>query len=496
MTASPSKEPDRATEQPGLTPEARRAVIVVLVGAVLAFLDATIVNVALDSLSSALHSSLQTIQWVVTAYLLAQAAVLPMTGWAARKVGPRRLYVASLLLFTLASVACGLVDSAWALIAARTVQGIGGGMMIPAGQIILVTAAGQQGLARVMGAVGIPMVLTPVFGPTVGGLLVDHAGWQWIFLINLPLGLAGLTLALRLLPADRRGDDPGPLDMTGLLLVSLGMVGITFGLSEAGSDHGLGSIQVLGSFLAGLALTAGFVLRALRVRHPLLDVRLYRDRLFGSASFVTFVFGAATYGGMILMPLYYQVVRHEDASTTGLLLAPQGIGAAVAMGLSSRLFEKIGSLTCVIGAAVSVVASVPFVLIGADTSYWLLGLAMVVRGLGIGLSVMPAMTAAFQSLDPGQISDATPQLNMAQRVGGSMGTAVFVVVLQRQLAGGTGPSDQAAAFGTTFWWVLGTAVLAVLPTLLMAAVERGRQRGAVSAKESGQPAAVDGVGTA
>ncbi|MFD5466875.1 MDR family MFS transporter [Kitasatospora sp. NPDC127059] len=462
-------------ENPGLTPETRRVVVVVLVGAVLAFLDATIVNVALKSLTTELDTTLDAVQWVVTAYLLAQAAVLPVTGWAARRVGARRLYIASLLLFTLASIVCGLVDNVGALIAARAVQGIGGGMMIPAGQMILVRTAGQAGLARVMGAVGIPMVLTPVVGPTIGGLLVDHAGWQWIFLINAPLGAIGLFLAARLLPPDPAGEEAGPLDLPGLLLVGLGMVGITYGLSEAGSA-GLTSAKVLVPLLVGLALTGAFVLRSLRVPHPLLDMRLYRSQLFSSASFVTFVFGAATYGGMILMPLFYQVVKHEDASHTGLLLAPQGLGAAVAMGMSSRLFEKIGSVTCVIGAAVSVVATLPFVLISDGTSYWVLGVAMVVRGLGIGLSVMPAMTAAFRAIDPAKINDATPQLNVAQRVGGSVGTAVFVVVLQQHLAGRTEPAAQASAFGDTFWWVFGAAVLAVLPTLLMAAVERRHQQ--------------------
>lgn len=459
-------------DQPGLTPQARRAVVVVLIGAILAFLDATIVNVALKSLSANLNTSLDSIQWIVTVYLLTQAAVLPVTGWAARRVGAKRLYVAALLLFTLASVACGLSGNVGELIIARVAQGIGGGAMIPAGQIILVAAAGQRGLARVMAAVGIPMVITPVFGPTIGGLLLEHAGWQWIFLINLPIGLLGLALAIRLLPSDGRTAPAGPLDALGYALASLGAIGLTYALAEVGA-RGITAPRVLLPLLVGIALTAGFVVRSMRVPHPVLDVRLYRNPLFSSASLATFVFGAATFGGMVLMPLYFQLVRGQDAAHTGMLLAPQGIGAAIAMGLSSRIFEKIGSLVCVVGSVVGIAATVPFMLITADTPYWLLGVAMTLRGLGIGLAVMPAMTAALRTLKPDQISDATPQLNIMQRIGGSIGTAAFVAVLHRSLPGnGIRPTGQASAFATTFTWVLAAAVLATLPTILMAVLER------------------------
>ncbi|MFE0043892.1 DHA2 family efflux MFS transporter permease subunit [Streptomyces albireticuli] len=465
-------------EKPGLSPQARQAVLVVLLGAILAFLDSTVVNVALRHLSLDFDTSLDTVQWVVTSYLLALAAVIPLSAWAARRYGPRRLYAWSLAVFTLASVLCGLATSAETLIVFRALQGVGGGLMMPVGQMILVRAAGPQGLARVMSAIGVPMVLTPVFGPTIGGLLLDHAGWEWIFWINVPIGLLALYLTVRLLPRDET-EEAGPLDAIGLFLVSVGVVGVTYGLAQAGQRGDLLAADVLLPFLVGLVLTAAFVLRALKVEHPLLDLRLYRNKMFSAASFATFAMGAAIFGGMILMPLYYQVVRHEDAVATGLLLAPQGIGAAVAMWLSGRLFEKIGSLTAVIGGAICVAATVPFVLITSGSSYWLLSVAMVARGFGIGMAGMPAMTAAFRALEPAQVGDATPQLNMLQRVGGSMGTALFVVVLQQHLDdAGARPSEQASGFGTTFIWVLAAAVIATLPAVLMTALERRAARAA------------------
>ncbi len=172
------------------------------------------------------------------------------------------------------------------------------------------------------------------------------------------------------------------------------------------------------------------------------------------------------------MPLYFQIVRGQDAAHTGMLMAPQGIGAAVAMGLSGRIFDRIGSRICLIGSVIGVVATVPLMLLTDSTPYWLLGLAMTVRGAGIGLAVMPAMTVALRTLTPAQTSDATPQLNIMQRIGGSIGTALFVVVLNDHLRDAHQQADRASAFGTTFAWALAAAILAVVPTVAMAVLER------------------------
>src|ERR1700749_1731951 len=190
-----------------MTPRLWRIAIVVILGAIMSVLDTTIVNVALNTLSTDLHTPLDNIQWVVTGYMLALAAVIPVTGWAAARFGARRLYVISLILFTAGSALCGLSWSASSLIGARVLQGLGGGMIMPIGQMILVRAAGPQNMARVMSAIGVPIILAPVFGPTIGGLLLDNIGWQWIFFVNLPVGIAAVVAAMRLLPKS----EPAPL---------------------------------------------------------------------------------------------------------------------------------------------------------------------------------------------------------------------------------------------------------------------------------------------
>ena len=291
-----------------------RVAIVVILGAIMSVLDTTIVNVALHDLSIDLHASLSGIQWVITGYLLSLAAVIPVTGWAVRRYSARRLYLIALVVFTAGSALCALATNSGELIAFRVLQGVGGGMLTPIGQMILVKAAGPRNLPKVMSLIGVPIVLAPVFGPTLGGLLLQSVGWQWIFMINVPVGVLALTMAWRLLPHDAAGtDQAGRLDVIGLVLAALGVVGLTYGLSESETAGTLTSPSVLIPALAGIALLALFVTRSRRIERPLLDLKLFANPAFRAASIVTFCLGAALFGAMILMPLYFQTVRGEDA---------------------------------------------------------------------------------------------------------------------------------------------------------------------------------------
>ncbi|HEY5196583.1 MAG TPA: DHA2 family efflux MFS transporter permease subunit [Solirubrobacteraceae bacterium] len=458
-----------------------RIATVVIIGVIMSVLDTTIVNVALHDLSSDLHAPLDSIQWVITGYLLSLAAVIPITGWAVRRYGARRLYLIALVVFTAGSALCGLAWSSGSLIAFRVLQGVGGGMLTPIGQMILVKAAGPRNLPKVMSAIGIPIVLAPVFGPTLGGLLLQDAGWQWIFMINVPVGILAFTLAMRLLPRDEVvAGAAGRLDRLGLVLAAAGTVGITYGLSESDAAGSLTSGRVLGPVLAGIGLVTAFVVRSRRIQRPLLDVTLFKNRAFSAASVVTFCLGGALFGAMILMPLYFQTVRGEDAINTGLLLIPQGLGAGIGMFLSGRATERLGAgVTSLIGGLVLTVATVPFVLIEAQTSYVLIGAAMAVRGIGIGLAIMPAMTAAFSVLTSEQVNDASPQLTVLQRVGGSLGTAIIAVVLQAKTTHAgihATPAALAGAFGSTYWWVMGLTLVALAPTTVLMAIERRGRR--------------------
>jgi EmrB/QacA subfamily drug resistance transporter len=465
----------------GLSPEVKRLAIVVVLGAIMSVLDMTVVNVALDTLARDLHSPLDDIQWVVTAYMLSLAAVIPVTGWVSNRFGSKRVYLASLVLFTAGSVLCAVATSTASLVIFRVLQGVGGGLLMPVGQIMLVRAAGARNMGRVMAVIGVPMMLAPVLGPTVGGLLLEHLGWEWIFLINVPIGAAAIVAAVRLLPANA----PEPverLDWVSLALLSVGLPALIYGLAEVGTHGGVGHAQVMVPGLIGLALVATFVVHALRTENPLLDLRLFANRAYSAAALTTFALGAGMFGAMLVMPLYFQTVRAQGAVDTGLLLAPQGLGAAIAMVVSGRIADRVGGgIVAVVGIALTTVTTIPFVLIGADTSFWLLGAAMLARGLGIGSAMMPSMSAAFAVLSRDQVHHATPQLSVIQRVGGSAGTALFTVVLSQHLVGAHSPAAAADAFGVTYWWTLGVTAVAVIPAIVLAVVERRARRAHVAA---------------
>ena len=445
---------------------------VVILGSAMSILDTTIVNVALATLGRELHSTISEIQWVVTGYMLALAAVIPLTGWAAERFGTRRMYVVSLILFTGGSMLCGISTTTTELILFRVLQGVGGGMIMPLGMMMMADAAGPQRMGRVMSIVSMPMMLAPILGPTIGGLIVDNASWRWIFYVNVPIGVIAVISALRTLPHGKEGS-PRPLDYTGLALMAIGLPLITYGLAEIGSTGKFSLTRVVLPCVAGLALVATFAVHAVRVPNPLLNLRLYRRPTFSTASAATFFLGAALFGGMILMPLYWQHVRNESVLDAGLLLAPQGLGMGLMMPIAGRLTDRIGGgLPTLFGVTLTTLATIPFGLIGAHTSIAWLSVALLIRGMGIGFAFMPAMSAAFAALERSELADASPQLNVVNRVGGSLGTAVLAVVLQRALTGVHTLSGTASGYGVAFWASAGLTAVAIVPAFLLLRAER------------------------
>jgi len=489
------------TSDPGFHPEASDRIEpyvwkiagVVILGMIMSILDTTIVNVALHTLRHDLHSTIAQVQWVITGYLLSLAAVIPVTGWAARRFGAKRVYMTSLVLFTGGSALCAVAASTTMLVLFRVLQGVGGGMLMPIGQLIMAQVAGPKRMGRVMGIVAMPAMLAPILGPVLGGAILQYLHWSWIFLVNVPIGVFAFVLGWRMLPHTDSGH-AGRLDVLGLALMSSASTALVYGLSELATNSDLAAPLVVWPVVAGVVLAGVFCWHALRVEHPLLDVRLYANRVFAAASLTTFGLGAALFGAMILVPLYYQEVRHESVIVTGLLTGPQGIGMLLVMPLAGRLSDRFGGgRVALAGVSVLSLATVPLAFIGAGTSIVSISLVLVLRGVGIGFSFMPAMTAAFASLRPAQLPDATPQLNVLQRIGGAIGTAVLAVVLQRAALHAHSLGKVAGAFGTAFWWSFAICLLSLIPCLVLLRAESPSarlDRAAASAEASAEPLGV------
>jgi len=463
-----------------------RLASVVVLGTIMSILDTTIVNVAIETLGRDLHSSLSAIQWVSTGYLLALATVIPLTGWAMERFGGRNLWMLSVVLFLLGSVLCGLAWNTTSLIVFRVLQGFGGGMIMPVGQAILAQAAGPERMGRIMAVIGVPTLLGPILGPVIGGLIVDNFSWRWIFFVNVPVGVIALALAWRILPRAEVMGRRAVLDLRGLLLLSPGLAFLVYGLSQIGMQGSFTDYRVLIGVGVGIVLLVGFGLHAVSAREKsLIDLSLFKDRAFAAASGTTFIFGVSLFGAMLILPLYYQVVRGESALNAGLLLAPQGVGAAMAMPVAGRITDKVGAGKIVpFGVIVALIGTGAFTQLEADTSYVLLALALWVRGIGLGMTMMPSMAAAYQTLNRAAVPRATSMINIIRTVGGSLGTAVLTVVLERRIAanipgasGDLGSLGGAAAaraaeplaeaFGQTFWWALALTALALIPAFFL-----------------------------
>ena len=491
MNATPAAAPPDADPN-ALDRETMVVAAVVLLGAIMSILDTTVINVAIDRLAIDFNASLTTIQWVVTGYTLALASVIPLSGWAADRFGTKRIYLWSLALFMLGSALCAAAWSADSLIAFRVLQGFGGGMIMPAVITIMTRKAGPHRMGRVMGILGVPMLAAPILGPILGGWLVDDVSWRWIFLINIPIGIAAIVLAQIVL--DR--DEPQPahrLDWLGMALLSPGLTALIFGLAESSGSDGFAATESWLPIVVGAALITAFFWHSWRSEAPLIDIRTFTHTRAGAAAATFLLFAIAFFGSLLLIPLYYQTVRGASALEAGLLLVPQGLGAMITMPLAGRLTDRYGpNRLPAYGIPLIVIGIAPFAFVTATTSYVLLCGFGFVLGLGMGLSMMPTMTAAMQAVPAAAIARTSTAMNIIRQGGASIGTAVLSVLLSSAIAAnltGTIPSGEngfealhnlppgarekaseplAEAFASTFVWGLVLLAIAFIPALAMA----------------------------
>jgi EmrB/QacA subfamily drug resistance transporter len=458
-----------------IDPAVLKSALILIVGALAVVFDTTIVSVALHTLAARLHTSLSVIQWVTTGYLLALAIAVPLSTWGLQRFGGKRLWMFALSVFLVGSVGSSLAWNAGSLIAWRVVQGAGGGLMLPVLTTLIMQAAGGKALGRTVTIVALPALLGPILGPLVGGAILTHLSWRFMFWVNVPFCVAGLILAARFMASDAPSAGPGTtkprLDVPGLILLAPAVSAVILGLTNAGRAAGFAHPDVIVPILAGVALLAAFTVYALRRARPLVDIRLLARRPVASASAVLFFSGFALYGAMLLLPLYYQEVRGASALTAGIMLVPQGIGTLLSRSAAGRLTDKIGARPVAVGGFVIVaLATIPFTVAGAHANAWLLALALVVRGFGLGAVTIPVMAVAYIGLDRQQIAHSSVLTRTTQQIGGSFGTAVLAVILESAVTGHGG--NLPAAFGIAFWWSVGFSLLAVLLSCWLPGAQR------------------------
>jgi EmrB/QacA subfamily drug resistance transporter len=467
-------EPSRPTAEK-LDPTVVRTALILIVGAMAVIFDTTIVSVALHSLSVKLDAPVTTIQWVTTGYLLALGIAVPLSTWGLQRFGGKRLWMFSLAVFLVGSVGSSLAWDVGSLIGWRVIQGIGGGLMLPLMTTLIFQAAGGRSLGRLVTYVALPALLGPILGPLIGGAILTHLSWRFMFWVNVPFCTIGILLAWRYLNID--APRPGPaagkprLDVAGLSLIAPGTLLVLLGLANAGTTAGFAHPAVIIPLIAGVALLAAFTGYALRKTHPLVEVRLLARRPVASSSALLFFSGFSLYGAMLLMPLYYQEVRGTTALAAGIMLIPQGIGTVLSRTVAGGNIDRFGPrVIALAGFAIVAAATVPFALAGPHTSEWLLAVWMVIRGFGLGAVTMPVIVAGYIGLDKQQIPHSSVLTRTAQQLGGSFGTAVLAVILEGAIA--THPATLADAFHVALWWSAGFSAVAVLLSLWLPGAQR------------------------
>jgi EmrB/QacA subfamily drug resistance transporter len=394
-------------------------------------LDLTIVNVAIPTLGRDFLT--ENAEWIVLGYTLSLAVWIPVSGWLGDRYGTKRVFMFAFAAFIFGSVLCACAQSIEQLIAFRVLQGVGGGMLTPVGVAMLFRAFPPAERAKASTYIMIPALAAPALGPILGGLLVSHASWRWIFLINLPIGLVGLAFGLKYLREDRE-PTAGRFDAAGFLTSGASFALIVYALSE-GPRAGWSSGSVILTGLLGVILIAVMVRVELTVERPMLDLRLLGNRIFRQCNVVSFLSTMSFLGLLFVMPLYLQLLRGQDALHSGLTTFPQAFGVMISTVFAGRLYKRIGPRRLMSGGLLaSGLVITMFIGLDENTSLWLIRSMMFVRGLCMGFAFVPMQAASYATIAPADNGRASSIFATQRQVAVSIGVAVLASILSSYMS--------------------------------------------------------------
>lgn len=402
--------------------------LAIVVGMFMVILDTTAVNVAIPVLADDLHSKLSLIQWTITGYSLAQAVVIPMAGWFSDRFGAKQTFIVSIILFTVGSILCAFAGTAEQLIVFRVVQGLGGGMVMPIAFAMTYRISPPESVGKIMGMMGLPVLLAPALGPVVSGYLVDYVSWQWIFLINIPVGIVGVIMSVLFLP-NLGKKASAPLDYAGIALAPFAFGGLSYGLSEAG--EGWTSAKAIAGLAVGaVAMILFAVLELRRKNEPLLELKVFRSAQFARGIAVQWVMQFTMFGLIFAIPYFMQRLMGMSAFEAGLWTLPQALASAVMMPFSGRLYDRIGARPLVIGGLILItIGAYLFSLIDPSDSPWMFLAPRALIGFGMGMSFIALNTHLIQTAPKELVGKVTSLTSAAQQVVGSFAIAGLTTLL-------------------------------------------------------------------
>jgi EmrB/QacA subfamily drug resistance transporter len=463
----------------------------VSLGLFMIMLDNTVVNVALPSIQQSLGLSLSELEWVVAGYALTFAALMLTGGKLADLLGRRRIFVAGLVVFTLASLACGLAGSAEVLIGARVVQGIGAAMMNPATLSIITATFPPKQRGTAIGIWAGVSALALAIGPLVGGLLSEHVDWSWIFFVNVPVGIIAIAAAYAFIDESRDTSRDQRPDVPGLVSSGIGLFALTYALIEA-NTHGWGSTRILGAFAIAAVSLAAFVVLELRQRRPMLDLTLFRNATFSGANVAMLLVALAMFGVFFYVSLYVQQILGYSPVEAGASFLPATILIAVLAPQIGRMVDRVGSRWLTgSGMLLLAVSLVLFSRLGTGSTYWDILPGLVVMGVGMALTMTPTTAAAMGSVPRDQAGVGSAVLNSMRQVGGSLGIAVTGAIVAHVTSTSLAAGDtQPVAFVHGFQRGLEVAAAIALVGAVVAVVTMRGHRAQLHAQAPGEEPAV------
>ena len=396
-------------------------------GLFMEIMDTTIVNVAIPTLAREFKVQGTGIEWVVLGYLLSIAVWIPSSGWIGDRIGTKKTFLFALFVFTTASVLCGSSHTLGQMIAFRILQGVGGGMLTPVGTAMLYRAFPPEERARASTILIVPTVIAPALGPIIGGLLIEHLSWHWIFLVNVPIGVLGFLFGLLYLQESKE-PTAGSFDLPGFVLAAAGLASFLYALSQ-GPDKGWGSSPVLLTGAAGIIMLTLLVKVELTTKHPMLFLGLYRDRMFRNSNMVnTFSYGAFA-AFLFLLPQFLQTLLGYSPLRSGLTTFPQAVGVILASQIVGKWYHTVGPRRLVaVGLTLVSLTNVPFVFIGLDVSSWTIRGLMFARGLAMACSFVPLQAATYANIDKPDTGRASAIFSTQRQASAALGVAILSTV--------------------------------------------------------------------
>jgi DHA2 family multidrug resistance protein len=410
--------------------------ITVMLGLIMAIIDTTIVNVALNDVAGNLGASIDEVSWVATGYILASVITMPLNGWLTAYLGRKNFYAGCLAIFTIASFLCGTAHSIWQLVFYRVLQGFGGGALQPTAQAILFETYPPEKRGAAMAIFGLGAMVGPAVGPTLGGYIIDNYSWPLIFYINIPIGIVAFLMTLAFIPNPRFLQKPqGGVDWTGLALLSAGLASLQYVLERGQHDDWYQSdtIWIL-TIIAAVGITL-FVVKALRDRHPLVDMNVFRFRTFTIGNIIGFISGFGLFGTSLVLPLFFQSILGFTAFDTGMALLPGAIATAISMAIVGRLTGRIDSRILVgFGMIVFGISTWWMGSLNEHAGYWDVFWPRLVQGFGLGFLFVPLSTVTLGSVPKEELAGASGVSALLRQLGGSFGIAVLTTLLAREAA--------------------------------------------------------------